>query len=208
MADNGTNEDMHTPAGGHNEVAVMHSPKYLHEYVWEYKLREHYNDKQKVPILGILVDRSERPAILPNIKAEDLPMAPEYEISEGELSDRLKTIDEITNRDILRAEDNFNKQILQSRCIRKDHQNIYVLIQELEIRLLQDALRGLSAIPEKEMLQDYQEYLDYRNAAIAVQLERNNYKYILMPKPAYRSVRDMLYTFARLGMVKHCTVMR
>ena len=73
MADNGTNEDRHTPTGGHDEVAVNYSPKYLHEYVWEYKLREHYNDKQKVPILGILVDRSERPAILPNIKAEDLP---------------------------------------------------------------------------------------------------------------------------------------
>ena len=78
------------PAGGHNEVAVKYIPKYLHEYVWECKLREHYNDKQKVPILGILVDRSERPAILPNIEAEDLPTAPKYEISEGELSDRLK----------------------------------------------------------------------------------------------------------------------
>ena len=135
-------------------------------------------------------------------------MAPKYEISEGELSDRLKTIDEITNRDILRAEGSFNKQILQSRCIRKDHQNIYVLIQELEVRLLQDALRGISPIPEKEMLQDYQEYLDYLNAEIAVQLERTNYKYILMPKPAYREVRDMLYTFSRLGMVKLCTEMR
>ena len=59
MADNGTNEDMHTPAGGHDEVAVKYSPKYLHKYVWQYKLREHNNDKQKVPILGILVDRSE-----------------------------------------------------------------------------------------------------------------------------------------------------
>ena len=165
-------------------------------------MREHYNDKQKVPILGILVDRSERPAILPNIKAEDLPMAPKYKISEGELSDRLKTIDDITSRDILKAEGSFNKQIRQSRCIRKDHQNIYVLIQELEVRLLQDAF------PEKEMLQDYQEHLDYLNAEIAVQLERNNYKYILMPKPAYREVRDMLYKFARLGMVKLCTVMR
>ena len=58
------------------------------------------------------------------------------------------------------------------------------------------------------MLQVYQEYLDYLNAEIAVQLERNNYKYILMPKPAYREVRDMLYTFSRLGMVKLCTVMR
>ena len=202
MAGNGTKKNMHTPAGGHDEVAVKYSPKYLHEYVWEYN-----NDKQKVPILGILVDRSERPEILPNIKAEDLPMAPKYEISEGELSDRLKTIDEITNRDILRAEGSFNKQILQSRCIRKDHQNIYVLIQELEVRLLQDVLRGLSPIPEKEMLQDYQEYLDYLNAEIAVQLERNNYKYILMPKPAYHEVRNMLYTFARLGMVKLCTVM-
>ena len=135
-------------------------------------------------------------------------MAPKYEISEGELSDRLKAINEITNRDILRAESSFNKQILQSRCFRKDHQNIYVLIQGLEVRLLQDALRGLSPIPEKEMLQDYQEYLDYLNAEISVQLERNNYKYILMPKPAYREEQDMLYTFARLGMVKLCTVMR
>ena len=66
----------------------------------------------------------------------------------------------------------------------------------MEVRLLQDALRGLSHILEKEMLQDYQEYLDYLNAEIAVQLERNNYKYILLPKPAYREVRDMLYTFA------------
>ena len=63
-------------------------------------------------------------------------MAPKYEISEGKLSDRLKTMDEITSRDILRAEGSFNKQVLQSRCIRKDHQNIYVLIQQLEVRLL------------------------------------------------------------------------
>ena len=135
-------------------------------------------------------------------------MAPKYEISEGELSDRLNTIDKITNRDILRAEGSFNKQILQSRCIRKDHRNIYVLIQEMEVRLLQEALRRLLPTPEKEMLQDYQEYLNYLNAEIAVQLERNNYKFRLMPKPACREVRDMLYTFARLGMVKLCTVMR
>ena len=46
----------HASYGGHDEGAVKYSPKYLHEYVWEYKLREHFNNKQKVPILGILVD--------------------------------------------------------------------------------------------------------------------------------------------------------
>ena len=134
-------------------------------------------------------------------------MASQYVISDGELRDRFNTIEGITNRDILRAGDGFNKHILPSRCFRKEHQNTFVVIQEVEVRMLQDILRGLPPVPEREVLADSQTYLEYVNSEITVQLEWNNYKYVLMPKSAYRELCDMLYNCARLGMVKINTIM-
>ena len=50
------------------------------------------------------------------------------------------------------------------------------MIQEVEVRMLQDILRGLPPVPEKEILGDYQTYLEYVNNEIATQC--NNYKYV------------------------------
>ena len=87
-------------------------------------------------------------------------MAPEYTIDEKELCTRLKTIDEIPNHDIQRAANTFSSCIIGSRCVRQEHAKIFRLIQEVEIRMLQDILRGMKEVPEKEMFRDYSSYLE------------------------------------------------
>ena len=69
-------------------------------------------------------------------------------------------------------------------------------------------LRGLPTMSEKEMLKDWQEYVDKMIKEISLQLELNDYKYILIPEPASRVLRDMLYSFAQVGMLKIGRVMR
>ena len=135
-------------------------------------------------------------------------MAPEYTIDEKELCARLKTIDEITNHDIQRAANTFSRCIIGSRCVRQEHTKIFRLIHEVEIRMLQDILRGMKEVPEKEMFRDYSSCLEYISDEVATQLEGNHFKYVLIPKPAYRELRDVLYRCARNGMIGITTVFR
>ena len=126
-------------------------------------------------------------------------MATDFDISDGERADRLKTIDGITNHYILRAGGSFQKKILDSgRRTHEEHINILAGILECEVCMLQDMLRGLPTMPEKEMLKDWQEYVDYMIKEISLQLELNDYKRILITEPAYRVLRDMLYSFAQV----------
>ena len=135
-------------------------------------------------------------------------MATKYTIDEKELCARLKTINEITNHDIQRAANTFSKCIIGSRCVRQEHAKISRLIHEVEIVMLLDILRGMKEVPEKEMFRDYSSYLEYISDEVATQLECNHFKYVLIPKPAYRELRDVLYRCARNGMVGITTVFR
>ena len=93
-------------------------------------------------------------------------------------------------------------------CVRQEHAKIFRLIHEVEIRMLQDILRGMKEVPEKEIFRDYSSYLEYISDEVETQLEGNHFKYVLIPKPAYRELRDVLYRCARNGMVGITTVFR
>ena len=145
---------------------------------------------------------------MPHTETDDLAMAPEYISDEKELRARLKTIDEITNHDIQRAANTFSRCIIGCRCVRQEHAKIFRLIREVEIRMLQDILRGMKEVPEKEMFREYSSYLEYICDEVATQLEGNHYKYVLIRKRAYRELRDVLYRCARNGMGGITTVFR
>ena len=112
------------------------------------------------------------------------------------------------NHDIRRAANTFSRCIIASTCVRQEHTKIFRLIHEVEIRMLQDILRGMKEVPEKEMFRDYSSYLEYISDEVATQLEGNHFKYVLIPKPTYRELRDVLYRCARNGMVGITKVFR
>ena len=66
----------------------------------------------------------------------------------------------------------------------------------------------MKEVLEKEMFRDYSSYLEYISDEVATQLEGNHFKYVLIPKPAYRELRDVLHRCARNGMVVITTVFR
>ena len=165
-------------------------PPHHHNAVWEMLLRDNYSDKKEVEVLGIKTNRSERPPILPKLKMRDLPTAPDFRISEGELADRIATIDGISNADIERAASSFmySTDTFSNRITNELEQCTYIVILEVEVRLLQDILRVIPTLKEEE-LQDWQNYMEAMRAEIDYRLAGNSYRHILLPKRSYAELR-------------------
>ena len=176
--------------------------------VWEMLLRGGYYDKNLVDVLGIKTNRSERPPILPKLKITYLPTAPDFKISNGELTDRLETIDSIS-RVIERAANSF--LYTTDTFLKKKTKEIgipsYIVILEMEVRILQDILRCIPTLKEEE-LQDWQKYIEALRAEIEFGLDQNSSRFILFPERAYAELREKLYAFARLGVLPIYRVMR